>query len=373
MRSRTRRDRHSRRAFLASLAVASRAAETNARGRVLPSVAVPYADPATEFTVVRLTDPQFTSSLSAIGNRGLTVRQLLYASDSDGKTQAFRMDLKSKESRQLTDAENLDAASIALLPNERGFWHFDGPGLIETSFPALKPRAVYKVPQGFDKLPGASYSDDGRNAAFIEKNSSVHRLRLLHTQTGEAVTLVESAEHLSEPLLRPRDASLIYRSRGELWSIRFNGKENRRLPLAEGETPQAQWTADGHAVEYLNRPVDPRKLTALREWTPGAGGGQGVDAKITDTSQFVRFAANADASVYIGASGSKASPYLLLLIRSARRELAVAEHRASDPALVAPAFSPNSQFVVFVSDRHGKPAIYSIAVDKLVAETDGGW
>ena len=56
---------------------------------------------------------------------------------------------------------------------------------------------------------------------------------------------------------------------------------------------------------------------------------------------------------------------------AARRELALAEHRASDAALVAPAFAPNSQFVVFVSDRHGKPAIYWIAVDKLVSETDG--
>jgi oligogalacturonide lyase len=371
MRSRTRRNRYSRRAFLVSLAVATRAAETTARGRIVPSVAVRYADPATEFTVVRLTDPQFTSSLPAIGNRGVTARQLLYASDLDGKWQAYRMDLKSKESRQLTDAENLDASSIALLSNERGFWHFDGSSLVGTSFPALKPRVVYKVPEGFDKLPGANYSDDGRYAAFIEKSASGHRLRLLHTQSGEAATLLESSEQLSDPLLRPHDTSLIYRSRGELWSIRFNKKENRRLPLTEGETLQAQWTADGHAIEYLNRPADPRKLTALREWTPGAGVGRGEDAKIADTSQFVRFQANTDASVYVGASGSKASPYLLLLIRTARRELALAEHRASDPALVTPAFAPNSQFVVFVSDRHGKPAIYWIAVDKLVSETDG--
>src|SRR5579872_1336256 len=144
MRSRTRRNHYSRRAFLATLAVATGAAEATAKGRILPSVAVRYADPATEFTVVRLTDPQFTSSLPAIGNRGITTRQLLYASDLDGRWQAYRMDLKSKESRQLTDAENLDAASIALLPNERGFWHFDGPALVETSFPALKPRVVYR-------------------------------------------------------------------------------------------------------------------------------------------------------------------------------------------------------------------------------------
>src|ERR1700732_4806190 len=147
MRSRTRRNRYSRRAFLASLIVATQAAETTAKGRVLPSVAARYTDPATEFTVVRLTDPQFTSSLPATGNRGITARQLLYASDLDGKWQAFRMDLKSKESRQLTDAENLDASSIALLANERAFWHFDGPSLVETSFPTLKPRVVYRVPE----------------------------------------------------------------------------------------------------------------------------------------------------------------------------------------------------------------------------------
>ena len=371
MRRRTMRNRYSRRAFLATLTVGARAAETTTRGRILPSVAVRYADPATESTVLRLTDPQFSSSLPAISNRGVTARQLLFASDLDGKWQVYRMDLKSKESRQLTDAENLDASSIALLANERGFWHFDGPNLVETFFPSLKPRVIYKVPDGFEKLSGASYSDDGRYAAFIEKSASNYRLRLLRAPSGEAVTLLESSQELSDPLLRPRDTSLMYRSGGELWSIRFNRKENRRLPLAEGETTQAQWATDGHAIEYLNRPADPHKLTALREWTPGVGTAQASDAKIADTSQFVRFHANVDASVYVGASGSKASPYLLLLIRAARRELALAEHRCSDPALVSPTFAPNSQFVVFVSDRHGKPAIYWIAVDKLVSETDG--
>ena len=59
-------------------------------------------------------------------------------------------------------------------------------------------------------------------------------------------------------------------------------------------------------------------------------------------------------------------------LSSARTEVFVrAQLRGSDPALVAPAFAPNSQYVVFISDRHGKPAIYWIAVDKLVSETDG--
>jgi len=360
-----------RRLFLVSLAAATYAAETTAKGRVFPSVAVRYADPATEFTILRLTDPQFTSSLPAPGNRGATARQLLYASDFTGSWQAFRMDLKSKESRQLSEAEHLDPASIALLQNEKGFWHFDGPKLIETTFSGFKTREVHRIPEGFEKLPGASYSDDGQYAAWVEKSASGHRLQLLHIQHGTAQTLIESPEELSAPLLRPHGTSLIYRNRGELWSIHFDGQQNARLPLAEGDTPQALWAADGHALEYLNRPPDPKKLTGIREWTPENGAQPGRDTQVAATSQFVRFQANTDASVYVGASGSKASPYLLLLIRAARRELTLAEHRASDPTLVAPAFAPNSQFVVFISDRHGKPAIYWIAVDKLVTETDG--
>jgi hypothetical protein len=84
-----------RRLFLASLAAATYAAETTAKGRVFPSVAVRYPDPATEFTILRLTDPHFTSVLPAPGNRGATARQLLYASDFTGSWQAFRLDLKS--------------------------------------------------------------------------------------------------------------------------------------------------------------------------------------------------------------------------------------------------------------------------------------
>jgi oligogalacturonide lyase len=37
--------------------------------------------------------------------------------------------------------------------------------------------------------------------------------------------------------------------------------------------------------------------------------------------------------------------------------------------MVSPVFSPNSPRVFFMSDQHGKPAIYTMAVDKLVEET----
>ena len=67
---------------------------------------------------------------------------------------------------------------------------------------------------------------------------------------------------------------------------------------------------------------------------------------------------------------SKASPHILLLVRAVKRELIVCEHRASDARMVSPVFSPNSQSIFFGSDQHGKPAIYTMAVEKFVAQTD---
>ena len=61
---------------------------------------------------------------------------------------------------------------------------------------------------------------------------------------------------------------------------------------------------------------------------------------------------------------------LLWLLRVTRREMTFSEHKASNPALVAPRFSPDSQRVYFQTDRHGKPAIYSMHVEKLVEKTE---
>jgi oligogalacturonide lyase len=91
---------------------------------------------------------------------------------------------------------------------------------------------------------------------------------------------------------------------------------------------------------------------------------------LAPTSQFASFSANADGSVIVGASGSKAQPFVLLLVRSVKRELTICEHRASNAASVRPRFTPDSQRVYYQSDREGKPAVYGMAVDKLVEKTE---
>ena len=74
---------------------------------------------------------------------------------------------------------------------------------------------------------------------------------------------------------------------------------------------------------------------------------------------------------FAGASRSLASAYVVILLRVVRRELTLCEHRASNPGMVSPVFSPDSQNVFFVSDRHGKQVIYRVRVDKFVEATEG--
>jgi oligogalacturonide lyase len=149
--------------------------------------------------------------------------------------------------------------------------------------------------------------------------------------------------------------------------VDLSGQTNHALQLApSAAVGQALWTPGGQTLLYLSTPTDPRQLTTLREYSPD----DATDKLVAKTSQFASFGVNGDATVFVGASRSLASPYVLLLLRVARRELTLCEHRSSNPGAVSPVFSPDSQSIFFTSNRNGKPAIYRLHVEKFVEETD---
>ena len=143
-------------------------------------------------------------------------------------------------------------------------------------------------------------------------------------------------------------------------------QQNRPMRIVQGIVGPALWAADGRSFAYLMFPEDRTKLNQLREATPDSN----EDKLIGNTSQFVNFARNADSSVFMGVSRSKASPFILLLLRVAHRELTLCEHKASNPADVIVHFSPNSQRLYYHSDRSGKSVVYSMQVEKFVEKTD---
>ena len=355
---------YSRRFFLAAIPSVCVAAAT--KGTLFPSAVSRYADPTTEFPVFQLTDPEHASTLPPHYARAISRKGnfLVYASDQSGGTQAYRLDLKSGQSRLLTDAENFDPACFTLLADERSICYVDGGRLFLSSLTSLRPREVYRAPESYQPT-ALSATEDGLWAALVEKKATRYRLQLVRMLDGMATTLAEADEEISDPSPRPRRASVLYR-RGGVWLANLDGKQNYRLKTADGQAASATWSPDGKSVLYLNVPADPRKLRNIREFTPDTN----EDKAISDTTQYACFERNADGSVFVGASASKASPHVLLLVRAVHREFTLCEHRASDPARVSPVFSPNSQNVFFLSDQHGKPAIYRIAVDKLVETTE---
>ncbi len=353
-----------RRRFVASIASASvcLAAET------YPSEIKRYADEATENNVTRLTDPAHQSWLPAAYNRAISKKSdyLIHSSDRAGSVQAYRLELKSGQSRILTQATDLVTGSLTLGPDDREFAYLAGRSLYMGRTNAVHAREVYRAEDGFQFGSGFGLSEDGLVAALIEEKPGLSRLRLITMRTGAGATLVESADPISDPQPRPKRAGLLYRKGNEAWVVNYDAAQNRKLRLAPGGLGTVLWAGDSRSVVYLNLPEDRKQLNNIREFTPDTNEDQFVAA----TTQFVTFNRNADTSVFVGASGSKASPYMLLLVRSVKRELTLCGHRASDPRQVTAFFSPNSQRVVFQSDRDGKMALYSFAVERLVEETE---
>lgn len=359
----------SRRAFLATIAASTVRAE-QAKGKDFPSEWGRYPDPATEFEVYRLTDPAHSSHLPAYYNRAVSHRSnfLLFASDRTGSKQAFRMNLKSGECRQLTEAQDLDGETVTLAQDERSFFWFDGPSLRQANLGSLRDREVYRIAEGWKRGPGASVTGDSVSATFAEARDQTSRLRLIGLMKSAAATVVETPFPMAHPITRPRRAQILYRQGDEaLWLVNFDGAQNRRLKTApEGRIGPAFWSTNGRSILYLHIPSDTSKLVAIREHTPD----ENLDKNISVTSQFAHFGSNGDASVFVGASRNRNSPHILILLRLTRRELTLCEHRSSDPYSVAPVFSHDSQRVFFESDRDGKPALYRVQVERFVEKTE---
>ena len=338
-----------------------------AAGSVVPSERRVIIDPTTEFRMVRLTDPSHASFLPAPANRAVARRGqfLVYSADREGAMQPYRMETGSGVARQIVQTEGLKPESLCLTADDKLLFFADSAGIHRTPFSG-RDREIYHWAEGYGGGSGLGLSLDGMHAATVETKSDHWRLRLVSVR-NPPVTLVESDEPISFPSIRPRRDSVAYR-RGDssLWLVNFDGSQNRRLALAAGGLGPVFWSPDGRSVLYLSIPADPAHAVAIREFFPDTN----QDHWVTDTSKYATFAPNGDASVFAGASASKASPYLSLLVRRAHRELTIAEHRASDPRLVTTMFSPNSQRLFFQTDREGKMSIYMMNTERLVAETE---
>ena len=319
-----------------------------------------YADPTTENEVFRLTDPAHSSRLPSLsGHCAAKNNSLLFCSDRSGRAQVHRLDLKSGDIRQLTECAALEPSSIAFLPDERSFLFLDGQTLKRSGG---GDRDLYQTPNVFE--PGIAITDDGLSAFVTERAGD--RWRIVQVPVlakAEPRTIVESDQPVTRLKPRPRRASLLYTRAEALHLVTFEGQT--RLLKTEGRVKEVEWQPDGRTAIYLSHSAAERPVASLREIEPDLNS----DRHFCRTSQFAQFARNADGSVFAGLSASLASPLVLLLLRVTRREFPLCEHRSQAPA-APPVFTPNSQRVLFEGDHDGKPAIYMVALEKLVERTE---
>lgn len=353
----------SRRAFLASLAATAQAAD---KPLVVPTEARRFRDPATEFDLTRLTDPEKSNCwlprppLKAVSSRS---NSLLYASDRTGSVQAYRLDLRSGESRQLTAAQEMDASTLSWSPDERSVIYFDGPQL---NVQNRRLNTAYTVEQGWEHVAPYALSDTAQQAAVVEHRAGRYRVRIVGIRSRDARTIFEASEPVRHLRFRPRRPALLYNHSGGLWVVNLDGRGSQRLAIPDGEAGDAHWSRDGRTVLYLHGPKDRPRSIYLREFNLE----NNEDKPIGLTTQFVSFTPNGDSTVFSGVSRSQAAPYILLLIRAASREMTVAEHKASDPSKAAVLFSPNSQRLYYHTDREGRSAIYAIQLERFIEQTD---
>jgi oligogalacturonide lyase len=326
-----------------------------------------YLDPSTEVEVHALSDPSNASYMPHHYNRSISSRNgfLVYATETTQGFQAVRLDIKGGATRVLTSATGMDPKSLALSPDDRTLYFADGDRLLATSMGGGKPRELYKAasPKAFNK--GISLSDDGASITIVDGA----KLMLIPTASSAraATRVLAEIDPTSEQAAVSRTGTIFYRDKTKsiFLTTTAPGSKPARLPI-EGDLGPAVWNPDGRSLLYLKVNQGKGIANAVFEYS--------LDTKeetlVGKTSQFVHFGRNADSSVFVGASGSKAQPYILIMLRITRRELALCEHKSSDPTSVAPVFSPNSQRIYFQSDRLGKQAIFSVAVERLVEKTE---
>ncbi len=316
-----------------------------------------------------LSDPSRASYLPFSYNRSNSSRQnfVVYSSEGANGAQAHRLELKGGILKPLTAASALHPRALALSPDDKTLYFTDGDTLQATSASSLsKPRELYKASSPDAFKTGFSLSEDGANIVLLDGAKLVSiPVRGSGKPAAQILTETGAACH---DCIATKGNAILFRDPQSGIHLFAPGSKPQRVPLEDrpGKLGPAIWNPDGRSFLFLRTDQGRGVSNTLHEYS--------LDTKqeslVGKTSQFVDFNRNGDSSVFVGASGSKAQPYVLLMLRITRRELALCEHKSSDATQVSPVFSPSSKRIFFQSDRLGKSAIFSVAVEKLVEPTE---
>lgn len=336
------------------------------KSKPLPAVGefVRIVDPVTESTLVRLTNPAFASYLPAAANRFISVKErfLLFSSDRTGRPTPFYLDLRTGVLRALAPTDDLRPASLSLDSAGRTVYLLDGTDLKRVAL------GIRKVDLLTTDVSAFSLGNSPSELIVVRKG----RLELLTTLGGSPTENAPLAESVDWCVLRPDGKGcafgrLLTPEEQEIWYVALSPSPAAHpVLLAKGRVSNPLWSPDGKSLMFLRQvPKNGLFVSEIHETIPETL----LEQRVASTSQFAAFSPNGDGSVFVGASGSRAQPTIILLLRSAQREMTLCEHHATRAVTVDPVFSPDSRRVYFQSDHEGKSALYSVNVELLVEPT----
>lgn len=319
---------------------------------------VRFFDPVTETSVTRLTSPVSNSFLPALANQFVSTKDrfLVFSSDRTGHNAPFRLDLKTGALSQLGPTDDVRPPSLCLDASNRTLSLLDGSTLKEVG---LNGKRIHVLGENVTAYSFGSSTAD----LVIVSRGNLYLGANQNTKLAEGVAEWCMARPTGSGCLFGREASAGER---EFWYVPLSGAQPKTTLLAKGRISNPYWSPDGRSVLFLREVSDGNfTRSAIYEVFPETC----QEQHVANTSQFAAFAPNADGSVFVGASRSKAQPVIILLLRRSQRELTLCEHAAKNAALTCPAFSPDSRRVYFQSDREGKSALYSVNVESLIEST----
>lgn len=338
-----------------------------AQQRPIPASKQTYVDPVTEFNVTRWTEESVNAQLPGQSANGISRndKQILYASDRSGSWQPYLLQIPGGDSTQLLEIPDLLPSSLRWIVADKELACLTTEGLSLTTIAKKKPRMAYRCPSGWQPDGQFVISDDGRLALLGETRNTECRIMQVDLRSGKSRALASAKGGALRAIsLHPRYGAILQPADGPVKVL--GGSTPLKAPqFVAGQVLDARFDERGGFLLYLVRTTTPQPRMQLQALDLKTGKSE----LLANTSQFSGFSMNKNGSVFVGASASKAQPFLLLLLRVTRREFALMEHRAKDPQRVRPFFSNDSETVYFQSDRLGKSCIFSVSVKGLIEKT----
>jgi oligogalacturonide lyase len=303
---------------------------------------------------------------------------------------------------QLTEGPAVHTYSATLDRKDKRVFFLQGNELKRVSAKGGSPRRLYVAESGWRMTGHLAVSDSMRYAAVVQMREEDWvdgfeeqfakrprcRIQLVDLRTGHGRLLVGQNQWLAHPQFRPGTNDVLYCHEGpwdkvdRLWLMRAGAPGPRNIRPRQGEEKLGHeyWSDSGEEVCYVHYPDATGRGATVRCVNVNSG----EERTVSRCSHFGWLSANGDNSTVVGASRSLAGPNIYVLFTRLRREITICEHASSgkpypiagtnqtDPWASAPepVFSPDSQWIYFVSDREGLPAVYRVAVPDLVKVTE---